>query len=89
MACPTCDHTMTELGCRTSGTPFFVCPRCGTARTCDGTVLVPAVIDFARRFIGQVNGLSTVGVTVALADIRGMWEKLGIRESINVAAERP
>ena len=42
MSCPSCDHTMHAMGCRTTDRPFYWCPRCGTTKTCDGEVGVPA-----------------------------------------------
>lgn len=88
MACPTCDHTMTEMGCRTSGNPFFICPRCGTAKTCDGVVVVPALVEFCRGFISELWSRSVAPGTVGLADIIAAWEKRGIHEAINVPADR-
>lgn len=88
MPCPTCDHTMTELGCRTTGSPFFVCPRCGTAKLCDGVVVVPALVDACRLFPPDLWSRSSVGGTVTLADILAAWEKLGIRDSINLPGQR-
>lgn len=88
MPCPTCDHTMTQLGCQTSGNPFFLCPRCGTTKTCDGIVAVPALVEFCRRFPADLWGRSVQPGTVTLADILAAWEKTGIQEAINVPGER-
>lgn len=89
MACPTCSATMSQLGCRTSGNSFFLCPRCGTYKTCDGTVGRPALVDFCRGFLVALWSQSTVGGAVSMADIKAAWERLGIRESINTEGERP
>lgn len=88
MSCPTCDHTMTALGCRTSDSPFYICPRCGTAKTCDGIVCVPALVDFCRRFPAELWGKSTLhGINPI--DVAAEWDKLGIRDAINLPGERP
>lgn len=33
MSCPTCDHTMHNLGLDQAGRRTFWCPRCGTIKT--------------------------------------------------------
>lgn len=80
MSCPTCDHTMHQMGCRSTDLPFFWCPRCGTIKTCDATVGVPVLIDRCRKF-----GESLIG---ECAEHTFQWKQLGIAESINVPTER-
>lgn len=87
MSCPTCDATMTALGCKTSGGTFFICPRCGTAKTCDGTVCVPALVDFCRLFLPNLQGTYQDGLF--MTRIKEVWNMVGIRESINTPDQRP
>ena len=82
MSCPTCDHTMHQMGCRSTDLPFFWCPRCGTIKTCDAVVGVPVLIDRCRKFQDEALGDSPVASTKT-------WFTLGIPESINIPAERP
>lgn len=89
MSCPTCSHTMMALGCRTSDSPFYICPRCGTAKTCDGVVCVPALVDFCRRFGVEVWASSSARNTVSTDELDAIWNRLGIRDSINLPAARP
>lgn len=90
MACPTCDHTMSEMGCRTTDRPFFICPRCGTAKTCDGAVAAPALVDFCRSFRNQVfKPGANQEATFTVAELDQLWTKAGIREAINLPAARP
>ena len=90
MSCPTCDATMEGLG-EWGGRKHWHCPRCGTLRTIcvDGegnsTGYVedyrPKLVDRCRQFAGRLP--------VAASAPAGLWQRLGIAESINVPAERP
>ena len=81
--CPTCSHTMTAFGCKVTDRNFYVCPRCGTIKTCDGlnapTIIVPVLIERCREFekFLPIN-----------QSLKATWRKLGIAESINVPENR-
>jgi len=84
MACDTCGHTMHSMGCRTTDLPFFWCPRCGTIKTCDAVVGVPALPERCRRFRDLAeNGMGLSPASAAL------WHRLGIAEAINLPQDRP
>lgn len=78
MACETCGHTM---GYKVTDRPFFWCPRCGTIKPCEGSEAArPLLVDRCRNFEREeVRG--HVGIEM-------LWNRYGIRESINVEANR-
>lgn len=80
MSCPTCDHTLHEMGCRTTGMPFFWCPRCGTMKTCDGVIVKPSIVDSCREFESTIVGVC--------AEHSYQWKAFGIAESINLPKNR-
>jgi hypothetical protein len=81
MPCPTCDATMTPMGCKVTDRTFFWCPRCGTMKTCeDGPAVMPDLVHRCREF-------ESVRLVVAAGDFRS-WYRLGIAEAINVPANR-
>ncbi len=81
MPCPTCSHTMQQLGCCTdTGLKFFWCPRCGTLKPCDTEAAAPALVSFCRRY--------EQAVMIDGAPPTLNWERMGIAESINVPRER-
>lgn len=57
MACPTCDHTMQNVGAVNDR--IFWCPRCGTLRTCTGDHKDDEVTYFMRR-INDIRLESTI-----------------------------
>jgi hypothetical protein len=68
MSCPTCDHTMQNLG------TWFWCPRCGTIKpTAQGTTTyeAPRLVDRVRTAVGDMT-----------YDDRVWADALGIVESI-------
>lgn len=85
MSCPTCDHTMTAIGCRVSDRDFFWCPRCGTIKTCEAEeAVVPDLVRRCRKFI------DTAGTAFALIpSLHEQWQWVGIKESINIPENRP
>ena len=76
MACPTCSHTMQNLGLEMNRA--FWCPRCGTLSFGDGRhVETPALVERCQQF-GQTLGPSWFS----------LWKQFGIAESINIPEER-
>jgi hypothetical protein len=77
MACPTCEHTMQNLGVPEAR--YFWCPRCGTVRSVapDGfeNVSTPLLVGRCRRFEEECPP-------------RRDWHWLGIEESIYRPEER-
>lgn len=54
MACPTCDHTMQNLGVENQ--KIFWCPRCGTLKTISGdyeeieqTIFIKRIFNVAKK----------------------------------------
>lgn len=87
MTCPTCDHTMHQLGCCViTGMPFFWCVRCGTIKTCDNEPAAPALVTRCQTFEDALANPITGAVG---ANLRLLWHTLGIDESINVPGRRP
>lgn len=80
MACPTCDGTMQATGCKVTDRPFFWCPRCGTFKSCDGEVAVPALIAWCRSFQLFIDGHD--------ARLAHEWRVAGINEAINTPERR-
>ena len=88
MSCPTCDHTMTALGCRVTDKPFFVCPRCGTTKTCNGdTINEPVIVvpDLVRRCRAFERELVASNLDFGVRE----WIRHSLSESINLPADRP
>lgn len=83
MSCPTCSATMTAFGCRVTDRNFFVCPRCGTVKTCDGGVTAPDLVRRCREFEQQYLLAGDV------SDITALLRRLGIAEAINTPDARP
>ncbi len=85
MACPTCDHTMSQLGISIRMARFW-CQRCGTMtiydtvenRTTD--IYTPKLIERCREF-EKTHVLGSDNVSA--------WHILGIEESINLPQDRP
>ncbi len=92
MSCVTCGHTMQGVGevPAVGGSPIFWCPRCGTLATVDdglGTLNyeTPKLVERCRQFAADpLLPLLAVSGTVGR-----LWNRLGIAESINTAANRP
>lgn len=81
MPCPTCDHTMSRLGCQYSECQgSWACPRCGTLKIGhdDGhvDVIVPSLVERCRQFEQYVRDDT-------------FWHQLGVAESINTPENRP
>lgn len=81
MACPTCDHTMENVGCMHDpyhDVPLFWCPRCGTlkANIVNGENEVPKLVGRVIEF----------GSTLTDQDGRVIanFERCGIRESVTL-----
>jgi hypothetical protein len=92
VACPTCSHTFTPMGCCTvTGRPFHWCPRCGSVRDCDGNVTAPALVDFSRGFARRMLEDPICGsmTSTCRAEFLRRWDGSGVRDSINVPADRP
>lgn len=74
MSCPTCGHTLQNLG--TSDRTYFWCPRCGTLveeSTSVETMSVPYLVARCRKFENAVRcGTSQ----------KNDWQRLGIADSI-------
>lgn len=73
MGCPTCDHTMRQIG-EAQGADLFWCPRCGSWSVPDDLDSgVPKLVERCRN----------------TSEWFSMWTKLGIVESINLPDKRP
>lgn len=88
MACPTCGHTMQNLGVDSGPGPtrrVFWCPRCGTLREelSDGTGAQTS--DEAPKLVGRCREF---GETLGPAWF-GLWRRLGILEAIHTPGDRP
>jgi hypothetical protein len=83
MSCPTCDHTMSPMGCKITDATFYWCPRCGTIKPCDHAAVAPAIIDRCRNF--AVTLKNSDGTP---AEHRNHWRVLGVAESINRPEDR-
>lgn len=85
MACPTCGHTMQNVG----GTDHRVywCNRCGTLLEKGPNEWerkeAPMLVERCREFEQHASEAATV-----LQVVR-MWHRLGITESINTPGDRP
>jgi hypothetical protein len=98
MSCPTCGHTMSNLGLDQAHRRTFWCPRCGTIKTeFDVTVTddfggsvrrvneehgTPFLVTSCRRFAPSLKALSPY------TGAETAWHRLGIPEAINLPADR-
>ena len=93
-------HTMTALGCRVTDKPFFVCPRCGTTKTCNGdtpmepVIVVPELVRRCRQFENILQTERDVEIVaphdkMSTQRLLEGWYAAGLNESINVSANRP
>ena len=73
MACPTCDHTMHEMGSR-----VFWCSRCGTLKILE-RIVEPMLVERCRKFASDTFATTDEFST---RDIRDSWIRYGIAESI-------
>lgn len=87
MACPTCDHTMHNIGTNRSHQVFW-CPRCGTIRDRNPhstdevrETAVPMLVQRCRDYHDEAFGC----VTTRHVDL---WRRCGIAESINLPTNR-
>ena len=78
MPCPTCTHTMQNLGLAQNGKRTFWCPRCGTIKTESGQheehekpMLVTRVRD------AKIEPLCTGNIMVSLYDWKSIDEAAG------------
>lgn len=81
--CPTCSHTLQALF-GIGGRMCFWCPRCGTLRITSGDHTddeAPKLVARCRKFEATIGGVC--------AEHAHQWHALGIREAINVSANRP
>jgi hypothetical protein len=65
---------MHQMGCKVTDLPFFWCPVCGTTKTCDGDVAVPALVRRCQDFQETIKGQCALHAHE--------WNRLGIAESI-------
>lgn len=101
MGCPTCDHTMQNLGLDTAGRRSFWCSRCGTVKTeFDGTFTddfgtqsrqtiseheAPFLVKRCREF----EKWCKEGIGWGNTNHYKQWLGLGLPEAINIPADRP
>jgi hypothetical protein len=97
MACPTCDHTMSRLGCQFSECHgSWACPRCGTLKIGhdDGRfdVIVPALVERCRRLaespLIDVKKHADAMAAAMNRQLNDAWSSSGIAESINLPGGR-
>lgn len=89
MSCPTCDHTMINVGkWDTAGLcPLFWCPRCGTIRCHNAEAdRAPHLVAYCRNLARDV-ARADVAVFAREAPLR-MMHRTGILQSINLPKER-
>ena len=91
MPCPTCSHTMQNLGLDSAGRRVFWCPRCGTLReeVSDNSSGIPAAQtnDEAPKLVPRCREFEETVPNGA--GVIPLWQRLGIAESIYPATERP
>jgi DNA-directed RNA polymerase subunit RPC12/RpoP len=91
MACSTCSHTMQLLTIGREAT-FYHCPRCGTIRRVAGDSTedtVPKLVHRCQDFQIQMAVGTGLGSQYASKPLVGLWQRLGVAESINVPEARP
>lgn len=89
MSCPTCDHTMHNIGCCLhSGLPFFWCPRCGTLKPCDSEAAEPALVARCRDFAREFEKACDEDHHAAAPCMEGAYRRSGIAESIKAPLPR-
>lgn len=88
MSCPTCDHTLQCVGQFISSKVCHWCPRCGTLQLRDELPARPCLVDRCRGLIDEVMATSGPEWEELLGRLGDLWHRTGIRESINVPAER-
>ena len=81
MACPICNHTMSNLR-----DVIFWCPRCGTiADHSDGGMYErPKLVEACRKYENEVLVAGEGSITAC-----SLWYRLGIEAAINVPTARP
>lgn len=101
MACPTCDHTMQNVGTSPVGRPLFWCGRCGTVHSepsgrvdpsadsnlADGYYGVPKLVERCRTVRNSVTFARADAMTGDV--LSHLWETVGIAESIHPPGGRP
>ena len=77
MACPTCKHTMQNLGIDGAARRVFWCPRCGTLKTDDGNYVAISETMLAHRV--QEANLDVDGdhISINFTEWRGIDEACG------------
>jgi hypothetical protein len=80
MSCPCCDHTLAQI---VPGVAH--CERCGTLVT-ETDVYTPKLVERCRRFRNSVG--EVVGFGSSELDMKRLWHRLGIEESIALPQER-
>jgi transposase-like protein len=73
MPCPTCQHTMADLG-KHAGTRRFWCPRCGTVRAgtgaskdYDSPTALRVLLNVCRHLVGAYDDAQALGKPAALS----------------------
>lgn len=89
MSCPTCDHTMSRLGCQYSECAgSWACPRCGTLKIGheDGRfdIITPDLVARCRGFVDNLTASWS-----PTEEVMERLRKLGVLESINRPEDRP
>ena len=82
MSCPTCDHTMQNLGLAQSGARVFWCPRCGSLKTESTGGFVeteqPALVQRVKDAIIEVSIAGNVFVPLqdwrSIDEASGFWK---------------
>lgn len=89
MSCPTCDHTMSRLGCQYAEcTGSWACPRCGTLKIGheDGRfdVIVPELVGRCQDFEASLTAQWS-----PTEEVMERMRKHGITEAIHKPEDRP
>lgn len=77
MPCPTCDHTMQNLGVESERK--FWCPRCGTIKTVAGEreeIEAPALVQHVAKAEDFTIRTSVDGATIQFAVIDLLWRNI-------------
>jgi len=86
MSCPTCDHTMENVGITGNGGRVFHCPRCGTLCQAFGSPGGYERSDYVPKLVPRCRAFASDPLLPLLAvsgEVGKLWHRLGIAESIN------
>ena len=92
MACPTCDGTMTPLGCcLVTGQYVHWCPRCGTVKPCDAETVAPDLVRRCRVLLAETYRVARLPTAADREREEGkiVRHMANVAESISTPENRP